>query len=266
MQQRATLPAILVALWALASPLFAGGAPADPHGDWARALGTHVDEQGLVDYIGLAEDREALDRYLAFVHRVSPDSAPDAFPTRDHELAHYLNAYNALVFEGVLGLEPGIDTVWGNGDGAGFFSNMPVLVGGTKTNLQDLENKIIREQYRDPRIHAALNCASMGCPRLPMEPFRGETLDAQLDAAIREFVNDPRHVGFDAAAGTVRLSKIFDWFAGDFIADQERNGHPDRTALGYINRYRAAGSEIPANARVEIPAYDKRLNQQGTPF
>lgn len=238
------------------------------HDDWAAVLDRFVSEDGLVDYAALAEDREELDRYVRAVETTSPQSDPENFPTRQHELAYFINAYNALVFTGVLERGPEEDSVWKGGliSGYGFFVAMKIRVGGDKTNLRKLENAVIREVYEDPRIHAALNCASMGCPRLPRVPFLPERLDEQLDDAIREFVSDQRRVRVDDANRTVYLSKIFDWFKSDFTEYEKNHGNPKGTVVDYINRYREPSASVPTDYRVKILDYDKRINKQGQPL
>jgi hypothetical protein len=187
------------------------------HRVWTEVLERRVDERGRVDYAGLARDRAGLDRYLAALARVSPDSHPWLFADRDHELAYWLNAYNAQVFRGVLERWPGLESVWREGlFGLGFFRQRSVVLGGESTSLMTLENQIVRERYADPRIHAAFNCASISCPRLPRKAFEGSTLDDELDAAMREFVSDERNVRFDAESRRLLLSRIFDWFDDDF--------------------------------------------------
>jgi hypothetical protein len=89
-------------------------------------------------------------------------------------------------------------------------------VGGKVITLDDLEHKILRPEFKDPRVHAALVCAGMSCPPLRAEPYRGETIDAQLDDAMRSWLNDPKANRVDAGARKVYLSKIFRWFAEDF--------------------------------------------------
>ncbi|MEM7353496.1 MAG: DUF547 domain-containing protein [Acidobacteriota bacterium] len=252
-------------------PMFLIGASSPPvlaaselfdHEPWADVLRRFVDEQGLVDYAGLAADRASLDRYLAAIESTSPKSHPQLFPTLEHQLAYYINAYNALVFQGVLDLGPDATTVWGKlGTGYGFFVKTKVVLGGRRTNLRKLENQDIRKGFEDPRIHAALNCASAGCPRLPQEVFAAESLDQQLDAAMAEFVADARHCVVDSAAGTVSLSKIFDWFRSDF-EDFEALQGTSGNLMAYVNRYRVADAQIPGDFKVRFLPYDKGLNHQ----
>jgi hypothetical protein len=231
------------------------------YADWNEVLEAYVDENGLVDYAGLADDRQTLDRFTSSIEATGPKSDPDAFPTRDDQLAYYINAYNAHVFQGVLELGPDAKTVWGfTGTGLGFFVRMKVTVDGEKMSLKSLEDDIIREGFKDPRIHAALNCASIGCPKLPRVAFLPERLDEQLDAEMTKFVNEERNCRIDRAAGTATLSKIFDWFRKDFEEYQAEHGGGGLRE--YINRYRPADSQLSADLKIEFAKYDKGLNRQ----
>ena len=249
------------------SLLSAGGVRASDgeafsHDDWTSVVERYVDEAGLVDYERLAGDRAALDRYLDEVHRISPLSHPERFPTRNDALAYYLNAYNALVFEGVLSRGPERKSVWrGLISGYAFFVRMKVTIGDEETNLRKLEDTI-RKDFADPRVHAALNCASIGCPRLPRKAFDHRRLDEELAAAMREFVSDERHVRFDANSRTVHLSKIFDWFKDDFLDHERLNGREKPRLVDYVNRYRLPEAAIPPSSRVRFLKYDKGINRQ----
>lgn len=254
------LPMIL--LWTMLSPATSGSAPSEgfSHDDWTIVLQRFVDGQGLVDYEGLARDPRTFERYVGSVERSSPETDPDRFPTPDHALAYYLNAYNALIFQGVLRRGPETESVWsGLISGYAFFVRMDVTVGGERTSLKKLEDGI-RKRFQDPRIHAALNCASLGCPRLPRRAFEAEGLSETLNAAMTEFVNDERNCAIDRARRTVTLSKIFDWFADDFVG--ERNDR-DGALIDYVNRYRPREARIPPAYTVEFAKYDKRINKAG---
>jgi hypothetical protein len=251
---------ILLVSLALAAP--ASAAEPFSHADWTRLLTAHVDDRGLVDYSGFAGDRAALDAYVGQLASTSPDSDPGAFPTPQHALAYWINAYNALVIRGVL--DRGLDTpsVWGDGLlGIGFFTVERGVLGGRTFSLKEIEDDIVRDRFADPRIHAALNCASISCPRLPRVAFEGETLDASLDAVMREFVGEERNCAVDMAEGTVTLSKIFDWFEDDFLASERKTGSADPSVLGYVNRYRAPEAAVPTSFRVDYRPYDQGLNR-----
>jgi len=233
------------------------------HRDWTEILREFVDEQGFVDYRGLARDRPRFDRYVESLEATSPDSAPARFPTRDDALAYWINAYNAMVVRGVLERGVEIESVWGEGwFGLGFFTRRDVVLGGRTTSLKELEDDVVRARFRDPRVHAALNCASRSCPRLPREAFEGGTLDESLDRAMREFVAEPRNCAIDFERRTVSLSKIFDWFEDDFLSDERSRGNRDPSILDWINRYRPLNGKIPSTLRVRYFDYDKRLNRQ----
>ncbi len=233
------------------------------HDDWTTVLQRFVDERGLVDYEGLAGDPRIFERYVGSVERISPETDPDRFPTSDHALAYYLNAYNALIFQGVLRRGPQTESVWsGLISGYAFFARMDITIGGKRTNLKDLEDGI-RMRFSDPRIHAALNCASLGCPRLPRRAFEAEGLSATLDAAMTEFVNDERNCTIDRARRTVTLSKIFDWFADDFVGERKDR---DGALIDYVNRYRPRDARIPPAYTIKFAKYDKRINKAGARF
>ncbi len=262
MKSRSTCLLTAVLLGTMGSSAMAESEPF-LHDTWTRVLQRFVDDQGQVDYVALAADRSEFDVYVRSVEAVSPRSHPQRFPAREDALAFYLNAYNALVFQGVLERGPEKKSVWrGLVSGYSFFVGMKVTVGGEKMSLKALEDDIVRGEFDDPRIHAALNCASIGCPRLPRHAFQPATLEAELDAAMTEFVNDPRHIQIDAASGKVRLSKIFDWFSSDFLDEEKRLGRASSNLVDYVNRYRPSAGQIPSDYTVGFLPYDKGINQQ----
>jgi len=238
----------------------AGVEPAAPgsavsYDDLAAAL-AHAGPGG-VDYPSLHGDAHALRRFAATLAVTGPRSTPDLFPSRDARLAWHLNAYNALVLLGVVEAWPiaSIHEVRGWLEpkaGFGFFWAQRFRLDGRRVNLFDLENKSIRG-FVDARIHAALNCASASCPSLAPEPYRPETLDAQLDAAARRFTSEAPHVHVDEAARTVELSAIYDWFSGDFEQHSGALGG-EPSVLAWIERY-ADPTTSAAVARARSEGY-----------
>lgn len=179
--------------------------------DWRTVLETRVDGEGRVDYTGLAADPAPLERYVALLAEVGPSTRPELFPDAHHRLAYWINAYNALVLFNVL-QHPELESV---GDAkAGFFYLTCFRLDGAEINLYDLENSVVRERFDEPRSHFALNCASVGCPRLPAEPFEGARLEQQLARETARFLSEPRNVAVEE--GQLVLSEIFDWYAEDF--------------------------------------------------
>lgn len=262
----AAAAAFAVALALMAAPANARAGPEAQerfsHAEWTAILERFVDEMGRVDYEALARDRAGLDALLARLARQGPKSTPSLFPTRNDRLAYYLDAYNALVFQGVLSRGPEKESVWKGGlfSGYSFFVSTKVRLDGESWSLKALEDDVIRRDFADPRVHAALNCASIGCPRLPREAFLPEKLDAQLDAAMREFVEEERNVAVDPVRRTVTLSRIFDWFEKDFLSFERASGNPDPKVVDYVNRYRLGKPKLDRSFRVRYFDYDKRIN------
>ncbi len=234
---------------------------------WAQTLAQYVDNKGYVDYDGLHKSRADFDQFILVIQTTGPISTPKKYAGANSQLAYYINAYNAMVFKGVIDRGPEKDSVWkGWVSGLNFFVRMDIVVDGVKTNLKKLEDKTVRAQFKDPRIHAALNCASVGCPRLIQEPYVAEILDQQLNNAMREFLNDDMHVLVNAAKNKVGVSKIFDWYESDFLDYEHRQdnteGSKNSRLIAFINRYRDKPSRIPIDYKVHILEYDKAINSQ----
>jgi len=231
-------------------PPRAAAPPADAAGEaWARVLAQRVDEQGRIDFDGIARDPADLEAFIAWIAAGSPESAPDAFATRDAKLAYYLNAYNALALYDVLqaGLPPDLYPVR-----VRIFYRNRFRMGRRDISLYSLENSVIRPMG-EPRVHVALNCMARGCPRLPREPFRAEILDAQLDREARRFYNEERNVRPEPERRMVRLSQILQFYTSDFLAKAP-------SLIDYVNLYR--DERIPSGWKVEFIPYDWRLNRQ----
>jgi hypothetical protein len=195
-------------------------------------------------------DRDELDRVVAFVAAVDPAARPDLFPSRESRLAYYLNAYNALAMDGVI--ETGIPRSLGGLTKFTFFYLRKLTFGGKSISLYDLENDVIRP-LDDERVHFALNCMVVSCPRPPRIAFTAAGLDRQLDTAARAFVAEKRNVSVDPARHELWLSAIFDFYTEDFLAHAP-------TLIDYVNRYRT--EPIPAGYRVRFFDYDWTVNNR----
>lgn len=217
------------------------------HADWQAVVSARVNGIGEVDYAALRAERTHLDRYLEAVAARSPENAPESFPDEASRIAYWINVYNALTVDGVLRDDPfpGVRKV------DRFFERRIHTVGGRKMSLDDIEHKTLRTRFAEPRIHFALVCASVSCPRLAPFAFDPERLDEQLEARARLFVSEPRNVS--VSGSTVRLSKIFDWFARDF-----------RPSGGVAAFLRARRSDIPADPELRYFDYDWSLNEPGS--
>ncbi len=183
---------------------------------------------GLVDYEGLQNDRAELDEYIAALGATDARALTSA--PRAAQLAFWINAYNACALRLVIdhypiqkrGLLSGLaNTV--AGVPANSIRQIPDTwkrefcpVAGKDRALDEIEHQIIRPMG-DPRIHFAVNCASRSCPVLAPKAYTGESLDEQLDAAVRRFVTDPIHYRLDLeGTPTLYLNKVLDWYKDDF--------------------------------------------------
>ncbi len=220
---------------------------------WAVILEQAVDAQGRIDFAGLAQNPSRLRAYVAYIGQTAPHNRPDLFPDQNSRLAYYLNSYNALAMYGVvkLGVEGGFESLLAR---ANFFKYTRCAVGGDWISLLDYENEVIRP-LGDPRVHFALNCMVVGCPRLPRVPFQGDQLDQQLERVTREFLNQSRNVQVQKKKKVVFLSEIFDFYTKDFL-----NRKRSPTLIIYINRYRK--TLVPKNYDIEFLPYDWTLNRQ----
>jgi hypothetical protein len=163
---------------------------------------------GVVDYDGLAQDP----RFAEFIAQIG-DTDFAALESESERLTFYVNAYNALAIQGILeGLSP--RTLFGR---YGFFKRKKFLVSGENINLFDLERRRIIA-VGDSRIHFAIVCASLSCPRLSSHAYMPATLDDQLDNAARAFINDPTRNRFDLERKIAFVSMIFKWYSTEFEA------------------------------------------------
>jgi hypothetical protein len=181
--------------------------------------------------------------------KVTEFFASTAPPTdRNASFAWHLNAYNAWILDAILAKYPTKGPMEG---GNSFFQADRIVVSGKKTSFNDLEQKVIRPTFHDPRVHFALNCASRSCPPLQGKPFDPGTLDEDLNRLARAFINNNPQGVVSETDQVVRLSKLFDWYADDF------GGKGNQAA--FINRYREEA--LPSGAKVEFVDYNWSLNE-----
>lgn len=229
-----------------------------------RVLQKFVDDRGLVNYSALKAQPADLNTYLKQLAQFSPETTPEHFPTRDDSLAYWLNAYNAFAIAGVIDAYP-VKSVRDIKWFYGFFNRIEHLTGGRKYTLKHIEHEIVRKIFEDPRIHAGLNCASLGCPRLPQEAFRAERLQNDLEEAMRIFLQETRNVRIDRAENRVYLSAILKEYEGDFTGwIKQHHGVQKATIFDYLKHYvRAEDRDFIAknrNLRISYVTYDWRLN------
>lgn len=195
------------------------------HAQWDLLLSEHVTlvidaVASEVDYSGFAQDRDALQAYLADLAAV-PSVDFDRWP-HDEQLAFLINAYNAWTVELILSKYPKLESIRDLGN---FFSSpwskkIASLLGEPRS-LDDIEHKMIRgsDRYNEPRIHFAVNCASVGCPALLPVAFSGANLDEQLESATAGFLADRSRNRLQA--GRLQISSIFKWYRDDFVDPED---------------------------------------------
>jgi hypothetical protein len=225
------------------------------HSIFDQVLKTYVNNQGLVDYNGIAGD-QSFKIYMETLKSAQPDAM-----SRDGQLAFWINAYNAVTIAKVIEWKPKksvretfVPGVW---TGTKFFTTREHTVAGRDLSQDDIENEILRKQFKDPRIHFAIICASSGCPLLPRFAYTEENVQTMLEEETRKYINSERGTKIDSAENTLYLSKLFDWFAGDF---EYKSG----SVLNFIKPYlgQKALAFVEKNPKIKYLPYDWALNAQ----
>ena len=219
------------------------------HEIWDGLLKKHVSSDGKVDYRGFIEDSLVFNNYIKLLKENHPN---DQHWTDNEQLAYWINAYNAFTVQVVIrhypkpsikdikkGI-PFVNTVW---------DIKFIQIEEETYDLNNLEHGIIRSQFTEPRIHFAVNCASISCPNLRNSAYTAEKLDEQLEEQARKFINDPSKNKLTAT--DPKLSKIFFWFSSDF-----KNKAP--SVIEFINKY--ADSLVNTGASIDYLEYNWGLN------
>ena len=235
---------------------------------WDAMLKEHVTvlrngQATQVDYAGFGAGHDRLRRYLASVSAVT--WAEFDRWDKPSQLAFLVNAYNAFTVELILTRYPDVKSIKDLGSllRSPWKKSFIPLLGETRS-LDDIEHGLIRApgRYDDPRIHFAVNCASIGCPALRPEAFTGERLDAQLEDAAKMFLSDRTRNRLEGK--TLRVSSIFKWYRGDF----EKGWRGASSLPAFLALYRqalgldetAAGRLASGGIDIDFLDYDWRLN------
>lgn len=248
------------------------------HAFFDNVLKTYVDDEGMVDYTGLKANRDGLDAYIAALGTL-PRSEYDTWSEND-QLAFWFNAYNAITLQRIINHYPikkggfisglrfpdnsirQIDGVWDE-------ITTPVM--GKEMTLDNIEHDTLRVEFEEPRLHAALVCAAMGCPPLRNEAYRGESLDEQLDDNSRAFLSDSDRFRVDRDKNRVYLSSILKWYGDDFVGvyntggEITGHGETNNAVLAYAARYAPEADRdylLNGEYRVDFLDYDWSLNEQ----
>lgn len=227
------------------------------HSQWQRLLDIYLDAEhasgvNRFNYAAVSQaDAKALQNYIQTLQNLDPLGL-----NRNEQKAYWINLYNAHTVQLVLDAYPvkSILKVRGGIFGRGPWDKKTLEITGQKLGLNDIEHRILRPIWQDPRIHFAVNCASIGCPNLLPQVFTAATTETFLEQAAREYLAHPRGLAFDNSA--LRLSKIFAWYQSDF-------GSNDAQMLRFLQRYATADSaKRLENFSGDIEYhYDWNLNQ-----
>lgn len=190
-------------------------------------------------------DKQRLDSYIEQLSQLNPKEYSQAV-----QYAYWVNLYNAVTVDLILDAYP-VKSITKLG---GFFSFGPwdeevVTIEGKALTLNDIEHRILRPIWNDPRTHYAVNCASLGCPNLQTQAFTAQNTDQLLEQAAKAFINSPKGVELNEKG--LKLSSIYDWFASDFAVDGG--------VINHIKRYSPNLNATLDNVQYD---YDWTLNQQ----
>jgi len=228
----------------------AGSTPPS-HQLWNELLKVNVKPNGQVDYKGFIREKPKLESYLKLLSENAPDRSKWS---KNEQLAYWINVYNAYTVKLIVDFYPTksirdlgprikiplIKDVWHYK----FFK-----IAGVDMSLDEVEHSILRKEFEEPRIHFAINCASVSCPPLLNEAFVAANLENQLTRVTTTFINDPSRNKISSQSA--QLSSIFSWFKGDFT----KKG----TLIEFLNRYSKV--KISPNARISFLDYNWNLNE-----
>jgi hypothetical protein len=228
------------------------------HSPFDTLLKRYVDQDGYVNYgawHNSAADRQALQQYLTSLSQASPTVQA----SREGQLAFWINAYNAVTLEGILQVYP-TDSIRSHTSklgGYNLWKDLPLLVGGQPYSLDAIEHQVLRKMG-EPRVHFAIVCASIGCPRLLNEAYVRNRVSEQLAVNTRDFFARSQNLRVDSASHTLHLSSILDWFGSDFGAGQSEQL---KALAAYLPAEAQAIAASP-QARVRFQEYNWSLNDQ----
>lgn len=214
------------------------------YADFLTDYVTSSDGVNLVAYARVTpDDRAALQAYIDGLEAMGTGGLSD-----DEAMAFWFNLYNAVTIEVILDNYP-LKSI----RSLGAFNRGPwdrklvTVAGKGEMSLNDIEHATLRAEWDEPRIHYAVNCASYNCPNLMNRPWEAATLDGDLDAAARAYVNHPR--GISVSGGRVTASSIYDWYKADF-------GGSDAGVLAHVRQYADEDLKAALDGVTEIARFD----------
>ena len=223
---RATWP-IAIPHWQVSNEVSTEKVNHQPLDDLLSIYVTESPELREVNYSGFTQqDKQKLTRYLQYLQSLDPRNF-----NKNEQLAYWVNLYNGLIIKLILDNYP-VTSVRKIGDGfTGPWNIKLATIAGESITLNKIEHGILRPIWQDNRIHYVINCASIGCPDLPLVAFSSDHIDQQLNTAAMRFVSQRK--GLNIANDTMTLSGIYTWFSDDF-------GDSTLDTLNHIKKFATA--------------------------
>ncbi|MGD1951828.1 MAG: DUF547 domain-containing protein [Leptolyngbyaceae cyanobacterium] len=230
-----------------------------------EVLSVYVDDSGWVDYANLQQSRQELDTFNNGLATIDDATVSDWSETE--QIAFWINAYNSLTLKSIIDqtpIKPSIKDI------TGVWRLRKHPINETEKTLNNIEHDVLRVDFDEPRLHAAIVCAAISCPPLRTEAFTGDNLDAQLDEQVVQWLARPDGLNIDQGAGEVKISKIFSWFGVDWIpsygVDSGFTGsEEERAVLNFISNYVSEEDRAYLEAgeyKLSYFDYDWALNDQ----
>jgi hypothetical protein len=201
-------------------------------------LKKHVNTSGAVNYTNFKKDKVKLQEYLTLLSK----NVPTKKANKKASLAYWINAYNAFTLKLIIDHYP-LKKITDLDNGKPWDVKW-IELGGKKYSLNNIENDIIRPQYKDGRIHFAVNCAAKSCPPLANEAFTETNINKLLEVRTKSFINSTAN---ELTANKATISKIFDWYKDDFSG-----------VIDFINKY--SKTKVTATATIDYKEYNWNLN------
>jgi len=222
--------------------------PVMNHDNWNALVNKYVTAGGQVNYKGFVQDSALLQDYLKELSQ----NPPGKNWSENEQLAYWINAYNAFTVKLIVDHYP-LKSIKDIGDGLPMV-NSPwdikfFKIGKIDFDLNTIEHEILRKKFNEPRIHFAINCASVSCPKLRNEAYISDDLESQLEDQAKEFINNS--IKNNISETTLQLSKIFDWFKSDFIKE--------KSLMDFLQQYTSVN--ISDKNNITFMEYDWNLNK-----
>lgn len=214
--------------------------PTLSHDKWNQLTGKFISSSGKVNYAGIKSNKKLLDDYI----HVLENNPPQSSWGNKKIIAYWINAYNAFTIKLIADNYP-VGSIT-DLDGGNPWKKKRIKIGNSTYSLDQIEKEILIKQYKEPRVHFAVNCAAKSCPPIINKAWTASNLEANLEKSTRNFINNTAFNDVSSAKN-IKLSKIFDWYASDF-----------GDVISFINKY--AAKPVKSNAKISYNEYDWALN------